>query len=47
MDKEEPQQTLEKENSPDELNNKVASGVYIYSIQSEEHSEFKKMTLLK
>ena len=34
-------------NGKDELNNKVASGVYIYSIQLEEHSEFKKMTLLK
>lgn len=31
----------------DKLNNKVSSGVYIYSIQSGEHSEFKKMTLLK
>ena len=34
-------------NGKDELNNKVASGVYIYSIKSGEHSEFKKMTLLK
>ena len=31
----------------DKANNKVASGVYIYSVQSGEYSEFKKMTLLK
>lgn len=34
-------------NGKDDLNNKVSSGVYIYSVQSGEHSEFKKMTLLK
>ena len=34
-------------NGKDDLNNKVSSGVYIYSVQSGEYSEFKKMTLLK
>ena len=34
-------------NGKDDLNNKVSSGVYIYSVQSGEHAEFKKMTLLK
>lgn len=34
-------------NGKDKANNKVASGIYYYSIQSGEYSEFKKMTLLK